>query len=409
MRRKVNKVSTNKKLTLPRRLSFASMHIGFLIPWSRSVDFGVKAPFWQPHSKTEILALQHFGDYSMKKTQFALAALALVASTAAMAADVTVYGTADVSVVRTDVGTSMAGAGNSAGSIFGVKGTEDLGSGLKASFNLETGYTGTNGALANGGAADGTTVIFNRQANVGLSNENVGITLGTQISPFIVGELNGATAVGGNGAFVPGLFILNGGNLAGTTQSVGGFFIPDAASISLSANGVSANVLTRTRSATATTGGVEADKYTAANIGTTIADISLNLAYQQIDTGLVVTKNTVLSANTTVAGIRINGAYADNSNGDGTASGKTKGFLVGASMPLAGALSGGLTYASNKDSGLGNQKTVSLQYNFSKSTYAYLNYSKFSVATALAGNDSGNLGTAEDTKSMTAIGIAKSF
>jgi hypothetical protein len=78
-------------------------------------------------------------------------------------------------------------------------------------------------------------------------------------------------------------------------------------------------------------------------------------------------------------------------------------------MPLAGALSGGVTYASNKDSCLGNQKTVSLQYNFSKSTYAYLNDSKFSVATGQAGNDSGNLGTANTTNAMTAIGIAKSF
>jgi GBP family porin len=72
----------------------------------------------------------------MKKTQVALAALALVASTAALADGVKVYGTADVSLVNTTNGTFFAGAGNNAGSIFGFTGSEDLGSGLKAAFTL---------------------------------------------------------------------------------------------------------------------------------------------------------------------------------------------------------------------------------------------------------------------------------
>ena len=333
----------------------------------------------------------------MKKTQVALAALALVASTAAMAGDVTVYGTVDASVIKTDQGTSMAGAGNSAGSIIGFKGSEDLGSGLKASFNLETGYTATNGALANGGAVNGPTVIFNRLANVGLSNEAFGLTLGTQLSPFIGGELNGATGVGGNGVFVPALLILNGGNLAGTGTSIGGFFIPDAVNVSANFAGVSANAMTRT-----SVSGASGDTYVAANIGAAVANINLNLAYQDMVNGGTATKNTVLSANTELAGVRVNAAYADNSiSGTGN-----KGYLVGASMPLAGALSGGLTYAKSDLSTLGNMYSASLQYNLSKSTYAYLNYNKFSVATAVAANDSGN---ASSTTSSVAVGIAKSF
>ena len=353
----------------------------------------------------------------MKKTQVALAALALVASTAAMAGDVTVYGTVDVSVIKTDAGTSMAGAGNSAGSIIGFKGSEDLGSGLKASFNLETGLTGTNGSLANGGltsgAADGTTVIFNRAANVGLSNETFGLTLGTQLSPFIAGELNGATGVGGNGVFVPALFILNGGNLAGTNSSNGGFFIPDAVNVSANFAGVTANVMTRTAVAgTTTTAG---DTYTAANIGTAIAGVNLNLAYQNmtnLGATTVIVKNTVLSANTEIAGIRVNAAYADNSN-DGTSN---KGYMIGTSMPLTGALAGGLTYVKNAASGLGNMYSASLQYNLSKSTYVYMNYNKFSVDTSVAANDSGNLNYNATTNSSgtvsgssLAVGIAKSF
>ena len=342
----------------------------------------------------------------MKKTQFALAALALVASTAALADGVKVYGTADVSVVRTTT-TSMAGAGNNAGSIFGVTASEDLGGGLKATTNLELGYTANNGQLGNGGTI-GNTTIFNRLANVGISNENLGLTLGTNISPFIVGELTGSTGVGGNGVFVPGLWILNGGNLAGVSYSgggigddgklrtgSGGFFVPDAVTVSGSFNGVSASVMGTTSKADTTA------KYTAAQVGTALGGLNVNLAYQDMTNLGVKTTNTVLSGNMSFGDLRINGAFASNEN----AGKSNNGYLIGASMPLAGALSGGLTYASNKDSGLGNMSTTSLQYTLSKATFAYATYNKFSKSIAVLANDSG-LGGGD---SISIIGLAHSF
>ncbi|MEO0315902.1 MAG: Gram-negative porin, partial [Pseudomonadota bacterium] len=76
----------------------------------------------------------------MRKTQVALAAMALVASTAVLADGVTVYGTLDTSVTKTS-GSSNAfdGTGNWGTSLFGIKGSEDLGNGMTASFNLEGG------------------------------------------------------------------------------------------------------------------------------------------------------------------------------------------------------------------------------------------------------------------------------
>ncbi|MGB4346558.1 MAG: porin [Burkholderiaceae bacterium] len=328
----------------------------------------------------------------MKKTQFALAALALVASSAALAEGVTVYGTADVSVVHTDNGTFLGGAGNSAGSLIGFKGTEDLGGGLKASFNLETGYTGNNGSLANGGASDQTTVLFNRAANVGISNGMLGVTLGTQISPFIAGELVGATAVGGNGVFVPGLFLVNGGTLAGTTQSIGGFFIPDAVSISANVGGVSVNGLTRAL------GSSTSEKYSAINAVASFGAINASISYQDVNSESAVGSNTVVAANTTIGDVRINGAYGSNKGAfDST------GYMVGASMPLIGAISGGLTYARNAS--LYSMTSVSAQYTFSKSTFAYATYSHFSDTAAVAANDN----TGGSTKSLLTVGLAKSF
>ena len=368
-------------------------------------------PVYAAVSKNEILASQHFGDYEMRKTQFALAALALVASSAALAEGVTVYGTADVSVMHTDNGTFMGGAGNSAGSIIGFKGSEDLGGGLKASFNLETGYTANNGSLSNGGHlgiedADSSTLqstaLFNRAANVGISNSMLGATLGTQISPFIAGELVGATAVGGNGVFVPGLFLVNGGTLAGTTQSAGGFFIPNAIGISANVGGVSINALTR---ALGNSSVALAEKYNAINAVGSFGAINASISYQDVNSESAVGSNTVVAANTTIGDVRINGADGSNKGAfDST------GYMIGASMPLMGAISGGLTYARN--STMYSMTSVSAQYTFSKSTFAYVTYNSFNNGgTSVAGNDNTGLGGTDSlvTKSQLMIGLAKSF
>ncbi len=365
----------------------------------------------------------------MRKTQVALAALALVASTAALADGVTAYGTIDASIVNNSSGTAFAGAGNSAGTIFGFKGSEDLGSGLKAGFNLESGITAGTGATgANGGVG---TAVFNRNANVFVATEAVTVTLGTQISPFITGMLTGVTAVGGNGAFVPGLARVDGGSLAGYSQftgaggdladagNTGGFFIGNAVNVGLNAGGgITANVLYRVAGAATTTTTDKGSDYTAANVNGSFGGINLSLAYQnvkkvaasdgadpaQVDAYQNRT-STALAANTTVAGIRLNAVYSSNK----IDSASHTGYLVGASMPVVGALSAGLTYAKSGLTALGTQTTASLQYDLSKATFAYLNYSSFSVASGGGGasaNDNGGLAAG---KSLMSVGLAHSF
>ena len=99
------------------------------------------------------------------------------------------YGTLDTGVVSVtnqptagkSTGTAVAlNTGGDSPSIFGFRGSEDLGGGLKATFNLEghlfldTGTAGQWGGL------------FGRQANVGLSNSYGSITLGKQYSPAVL-------------------------------------------------------------------------------------------------------------------------------------------------------------------------------------------------------------------------------
>ena len=116
----------------------------------------------------------------MKKSLVALAVLA--ASGAAMAqSTVTLYGVADVWVgsVKVETGsssttsTSMISGGVST-SRWGMKGSEDLGGGLKAIFQFEQGVSVDTGAAAN----------FGRQAYVGVAGGFGTVKLGLISSPF---------------------------------------------------------------------------------------------------------------------------------------------------------------------------------------------------------------------------------
>jgi predicted porin len=68
-------------------------------------------------------------------------------------------------------------SGTGSSNRWGLKGTEDLGGGLKALFNLEGGFSIDTGAIANGGA------IFGRAADVGISGNAGTVTIGRQFSP----------------------------------------------------------------------------------------------------------------------------------------------------------------------------------------------------------------------------------
>lgn len=72
-------------------------------------------------------------------------------------------------------------------SIWGMRGSEDLGGGLKAVFNLESDFdSGTGGSRGLGSIS----TLFGRQANVGLSGNWGTVLLGRQYSPALLAELN---------------------------------------------------------------------------------------------------------------------------------------------------------------------------------------------------------------------------
>lgn len=108
-------------------------------------------------------------------------AIALIAasSTCEAQSSVTFYGIVDAGIEYVNHASNNGGAarlvsGGKNTSRWGLKGAEDLGGGLKAVFQLESGIN-----IANGQFDDGPGAIFDRRATVGLSSKRWGqLTLG---------------------------------------------------------------------------------------------------------------------------------------------------------------------------------------------------------------------------------------
>ena len=109
----------------------------------------------------------------MKKTLAALAVLGAFGATSAFAADVTLYGLVDYGFNYQHIDGDVDGvdavdnfkmmSGQNSGSRFGLKGTEDLGNGLKVIFQLENGFSADDGTFSTSGT------LFDRQASLALN------------------------------------------------------------------------------------------------------------------------------------------------------------------------------------------------------------------------------------------------
>ena len=116
-----------------------------------------------------------------KKSLAALAVLGVAAGYAS-AADVTLFGVVDTGLIYThqtfaddskaDVNKFSMDSGVSSASRFGLKGTEELGNGLKVGFKLENGFQADSGALKS------DKRIFDREASVSLYSDFGTLSMG---------------------------------------------------------------------------------------------------------------------------------------------------------------------------------------------------------------------------------------
>ena len=127
----------------------------------------------------------------MKKNLIVLALLA-AAGAASAQSSVTLYGRVDAGIVSAKDQIGGNGVTQTKldsnvlnNSLWGFKGTEDLGNGLKANFVLESGMSMDTGAQAD------STKLFNRKATVGLSGNFGTVELGRNYTAY--DSLRGAT------------------------------------------------------------------------------------------------------------------------------------------------------------------------------------------------------------------------
>ncbi|HEY0488060.1 MAG TPA: porin [Telluria sp.] len=144
----------------------------------------------------------------MQRKLLAAALFASLPLVAAAQSSVTIYGIADAAIAREDLDTAegsrtVVNSGNQSSSRIGFRGTEDLGNGLKAMFNLEAGVSLDTGA--------GDSALFGRRAVVGLEGGFGLVTVGREYTP--IASVAGQSDILGQGFYGTNLSAFNSGRL----------------------------------------------------------------------------------------------------------------------------------------------------------------------------------------------------
>jgi predicted porin len=345
----------------------------------------------------------------MKKSFIALAVLA-ASGVASAQSSVTLYGLVDAYVGTSRVKVSAPGtattslrqtvtdSGGFNTSRFGLKGSEDLGGGLKANFLLEGGFDVSTGASNNytnpfTGAVSNST--FGRQSWVGLSGGFGEVRLGKMWTPYDEVKGSGAAAFDAN-IFAPatGVWVSNnyqdrpGNAIYYATPSFSGFSA--AGMYSFGEN------KTTTQSA---------GKIASANVQYAGGPLAVALAYQtEKEGGLLAanptTKFTQLNGSYDFGAVKLLAAYGHVKEG----SDKANEYQIGVDVPLGSAItvSGGVarskvttTSGDVKSTGVG----LAAKYELSKRTFLY-------TGLQLSKNEVGSTDVKTDTF---AVGVQHKF
>ncbi len=287
----------------------------------------------------------------MKKSLVALGALAVVSAASAQSS-VTLYGVADMWVGKFKGAKVMAADGGVAGSRFGLKGAEDLGGGLKANFNFESGVNLANGAT--------NAQLFSRQANVGFSGGFGAVKIGK--SWDAMDDVFGAGNSGFDSALSANKVWLNG--YAGEAAAQIHYTTPTF-------SGITAAVSTQLSGNTAT-GNAAGGKTTAFNVTYANGPVAAAVGYED-------NKNTALAP--AQKGTMLNGSYdlgkaklkGSIYNTKSVAGAKINSYQFGADVPMSSALTLSVGYAASKPNGGQTNSAfgVAAAYTLSKRTTVY--------------------------------------
>lgn len=294
----------------------------------------------------------------MKKSLIAIAALA--ATGAFAQSSVTLYGVADIAVGKTNnpgLGltndTFQAIASNTLNngtSRFGLRGTEDLGGGLKAGFNFEGGLS-----LADGSANKSGGQLFSRAANIsllgGFGELRAGRSLTTSFYSVASWELTGAA----NYSVVAKQFNWAGADPRDSAQIM--YNSPDFGGVKVSASTVLKG------NGMYVVGGQNKSKY---DLAATYANgpVTASIAYNKVQDG---NKGLALGGKYNFGAFQVAASYNDSETNAGAT--LAKGYTLGGSTQL-GAVT--LTLDIARDTKFKDTDVlVEGKYALSKRTFAY--------------------------------------
>jgi predicted porin len=184
--------------------------------------------------------MKHSLRFTAKLT--AVAAATLAASSFAQTANVTLFGIIDTNVQRYSASgadsVSRVGTDGLASSRWGIRGTEDLGGGLRASFWLEGAFSGDTGAIGstntNNQSSGSATGLFGRRSTVSVAGGFGEIRVGRDLTPAFLNlsefNLNGTNGTGNAGAFFYPIFssqthVRTSNGVSYLTPAMGGFYV----------------------------------------------------------------------------------------------------------------------------------------------------------------------------------------
>jgi predicted porin len=340
-----------------------------------------------------------------------LTASSALAVTAAGAQQVTLYGLVDAAVENiSNVGaaggsvTRMPTTTASLPSRWGMRGTEDLGGGLKAVFTLESGFGSDSGVAGQGGR------MFGRQALVGLSGDWGTVALGRQYTMLfwslldadIIGPM--VFGLGSLDSYIPNSRVDNAITYRGkfSNLSVGG---------SYSLGRDAANPVPNNPAGTNCGGEVAGDssacrewsvmaKYDQPSWGVAAAIDQMNGGAGSW-TALGLTSSALTDKRSTVNGyvkfsdLKVAGGLIHRNNEGSTATPRSDLYFIGASYPVTPVLQMDAQYAQLKFKDSSNKATFGIlrgTYNLSKTTAVYAAVARINNDGASAISVSGGAG-----------------
>ena len=302
----------------------------------------------------------------MKKTLLAAVALGAIAGTAAAQSNVTIYGVVDAGISREDNGnpagtSTRMDSGLLNGSRFGLRGSEDLGGGLSANFQLENGFSSDTGTMGQGG------LLFGRQAWVGVKGNFGQVKLGRQNTVMYVAS-----------AFVYDPFGISLAGDASKFFKLYGSRADNTIDYSISANGITGELAY-------SFGEVAGSNAASRQVGSMLrytqgpVDALVAYHYQNNATATDSAKTTLLGGTYDFGVVKMHAAYAWDK---GTGTTDQRDGLIGVTVPVGGAGAFLASYIKKTDKATANsdasQIAIGYTHDLSKRTALYTSYSRVS-------------------------------